>query len=168
MLNTYIKKRHLKGFYYALIDLNIAEIFKRTVWIDRDRFGRLYDYGVYLYVDTSKDDWIYLKGMKFPIKGQLIYIGRGVYDPNNPLDSRCLNHPESDELSKHLNENICAFLMGWGMSYVESAALEAFWIKECGLSLLKRNENWNGTGLINKRRERRSEEIAKQILKIWK
>lgn len=168
MLNTYIKKRHSKGFCYAFIDLNITEIFKRTgVWIDRDRFGRLYDYGVYLYIDTSKEDWIYLEGMKFPIKGKLIYIGRGVYDPNNPLESRCLNH-EGDELSKHLNENICAFLMGWGMTYDESAALEAFWIKTCGLQLLKRGENWTGVGLINKKRERRSEEKAKQILKIWK
>ena len=43
--------------------------------------------------------------MSFPIKGKLIYIGRGVYDPNCPLNSRCLNH-EDDELAKHLNKNV--------------------------------------------------------------
>ena len=63
--------------------------------------------------------------MTFPIKGQLIYIGRGVYDPNLIHESRALNHV-NDELCEHLNENICAFLMGYGMTYEESSALEAF------------------------------------------
>ena len=163
MLTTYTKKQHPKGFYYAFVPFNNDKAFKRLkFWAKEDRFGRTTAYGVYLYIDTSKDGWVILPG-GMVIRGKLIYIGRGVYDPNCPLDSRCLNH-EDDELAKHLNENVCAFLVGWGMTYAESSALEAYWISTCGLELTKRGKPWLGEGLINKKQERRWIEKGKSIL----
>lgn len=168
MNKVYTKKKHPKGFSYATVALDNNRIFIREigVWPDPDRFGRTFDYGVYLYIDTSKEGWVILPGMTFPIKGQLIYIGRGVYDPSLILESRALNHI-NDELCKHLNENICAFLMGYGMTYEESSALEAFWIMKSGLNLTKRGKNWDGKGLINKKQERRWIEKGKLILKLY-
>lgn len=169
MINSYLKKRHPKGFYYAFITLILDKIFNREgQWPDKDRFGRLYDYGVYLTIDTSKEGWIYLPGMLFPIRGKLVYIGRGVLDVNCPLDSRPLNH-EKDEMARNIdkNPNYCVFLMGWGMTYSESAALEAYWIMKSGLKLTKRGKTWNGEGLINKRQERRWIEKGKSMLKFY-
>ena len=166
MVNTYIKRRHPKGFYYTFINLTLDSIFKREGWVERDRFGRLFDYHVYFYIDTSKKGWVWLKGMPFPIKGQLIYIGRGVYDPLHPNKWRMINHP-GEELENHLNENICAFSLGFGMTYEESEMLEAFFINTCGLELTERGKNWNGIGLINKKRELKNFEKAKKYLKLF-
>ena len=168
MNNSYIKKRHPKGFYYALIGLILDNIFHRAQWPDKDRFGRLFDYGVYLTIDTTKDSWVYLPGMLFPIRGKLVYIGRGVLDPSFPLISRPLNH-DGDEMARIIdgNPNYCIFLMGWGMTYDESAALEAYWIMKSGLKLTKRGKNWSGDGLINKKQERRWIEKGKSMLKFY-
>jgi hypothetical protein len=52
----------------------------------------MYDYGVYILVDESYDEEIFLPYMDKPIKGRLLYIGRGVIDINNLELSRALNH----------------------------------------------------------------------------
>lgn len=164
MLYNFIKKQSPNGTYHAFIDFN-NEVFKREQWPNRDRFGKLYDYHVYLYIDTSKEGWVILKGLP-PIKGQLIYIGRGVYDPNHPYKWRMLNHP-GEELEKHITSSVCAFSVGFGMSYEESEALEAYYINTCGLELTERGKSWNGIGLINKKKELKNFEKSKKLI-VWK
>lgn len=50
------KLKHPKGGYYTFVPLNNNKIFKRDYWVKPDRFGRLYDYGVYLLIDESYDE----------------------------------------------------------------------------------------------------------------
>lgn len=158
------KLKHPKGGYYTFVPLNLLEIFKRSGPIGPDRFGRLYDYGVYLAIDESYDEWVKLPYMKFPIKGRLLYIGRGVIEINKWLSARALNH-NGDLFAKNINENTCIYMFGMGMSYDESAALEACWILASGKTLSKRKQKvWDGKSLINKRRERRWELKGKNIL----
>ena len=77
-----------------------------------------------------------------------------------------LNHP-GEELEKHTTYSVCAFSVGFGMSYEESEALEAYYINTCGLELTKRGKSWNGIGLINKKKELKNFEKSKKLI-VWK
>lgn len=158
------KLKHPKGGYYTFVPLNNNKIFKRDYWVEPDRFGRLYDYGVYLLIDESYDEWVNLPYMPNPIKGRLMYIGRGVIEQNRWLSARALNH-KNDMMSNSINDHTCIYMFGCGMTYNESSALEACWILASGKELSKRKQRvWDGHKIINKRRERRWELRGKNIL----
>lgn len=146
------------------VALNLLKIFKRDKWVDMDRFGRMYDYGVYLWIDRTCDEWVFLPYMDFPIHGKLVYVGRGVIDVDKLWEARSINH-DNDLLTHIINENMDCYMFGCGMTYDESCALEACWILASGKRLSKRKQmEWDGRSLVNKRRERKGEMIAKNIL----
>lgn len=155
--------KHPKGGYYTYVPLDNTKIFKRDYWAEPDRFGRLFDYGVYLQIDESYNEYVELPYIK-PIKGRLLYIGRGVIEQNRWLSARALNHKD-DLMSENMNDNTCIYMIGCGMTYDESSALEACWIKASGKELSKRGSKiWDKKKLINKRREKRWELKGKNIL----
>ena len=84
----------------------------------------MYDYGVYILVDESYNEEVFLPYMDKPIKGRLLYIGRGVIDINNLELSRALNH-NGDMMVSALSNTTCIYMFGCGMTYDESCALEA-------------------------------------------
>ena len=164
MKGLFGKIKHPKGGYYTYISLNLLKIFKRNRWPSRDRFGRMFDYGVYLLIDESYDEWVFLPYMDAPIKGRLLYIGRGVIDIANINLARALNH-KGDMMANTLSDTTCIYMFGCGMTYDESCALEACWILASGRELSKRKQRlWDGNRLINKRRERKWELKGKNIL----
>ena len=59
MLYNFVKKQSPNGTYHAFINFN-NEVFKREQWPSKDRFGKLYDYHIYLYIDTSKVRKLYI------------------------------------------------------------------------------------------------------------
>lgn len=169
--NSYQKILHPRlDYWFALIWLDLNNIFVRDQWVNPDRYGNTYDYGVYLAIDTSKNDIVSLPYMPFLLKGRLVYVGRGVINLNKMQLARGISHELSDALSQTIanNKDICIYFFGWGMTYDESAALEAFWIRKSGLKLSKfKQKSWDGEHLLNKKYEKHAEAIALQILKSY-
>jgi hypothetical protein len=171
--NSYQKIRHPKlGCYFTSLWLDLDEIFvKRPVLESPDRHGNMYDYGCYATIDTSKEGWVILPHLPFPIRGALIYIGKGVINISQVEFARALCHDLGDAMSKYIlnNSNVCIFMLGWGMTCEESEAYEALLINESGLKLSKYGcDEWKEGYLLNKKSEPKSLLNAYEIIKPWK
>lgn len=166
MKYSYKVRKHSKGWNYTYISLNLNKIFKRKYPTKKDSFGRIHDYACYLVIKENNEKIVWLPGTLFPIKGQLIYIGRGVAFENYLETSRPNSHKD-DELFKHLNEDTTIYIFGCGMTYEESSVLEEFWIRVSNLPLRKRNKPWDGKSLINVKTEKKWRSLEEKILKIY-
>lgn len=170
--NSYQKIRHPKiGCYFSQLWLDLDATFIRVPLECPDRHGNMYDYGCYVAIDTSKEGWVILPHLHFPIKGVAIYIGKGTINMNRLDVARALSHDLGDAMSKYIynNPNVCIFMIGWGMTCEESEAYEALLIHESGLKLSEYGcDTWKEGYLLNKKSEPKALLRAYEIIKPWK
>ena len=154
-MKVVLRKRHPKGFWVVFrTDLDLNVIFKKR---DRDWFNLDRDFCVYVWKDPS---------------GLIQYIGMGRYYQGELYSvtlwkiSRPFMH-KNDLLSNVISDSWICEILCYGCSNKEAHIIEAQLITLCDRPLSKRGQTkWDGVSLINKRRERKYENMIEEYLSL--